>query len=197
MFSDAPIPMAISTPLISVLLTEAYPQLALSLTSFLARCFVPIIVLTFLSYFVTMVLGSGQNPFASRDFLIAFNIAVLASIALLLFSLGNLSKELLPRWVIVSNALLSATSVILTLAVIYFLISRAFTGGITPNRFAALGVDAILGVQLTAIAYQLFSLDAHKSTFDALKKAMTIPFYFYGAWAAFVIFAFPLMFHFK
>src|SRR5690606_22958270 len=118
----------------------------------------------------------GQNPFASRDFLIAFNVAALASIALILFSLGSPTKDFLPRWVVISNALLSATSAILTFAVIYFLISRALTGGITPNRFAALGVDVILGIQLVAIAYQLFSLDAHKSTFAGLKKAMTIPF---------------------
>jgi hypothetical protein len=196
------IPIVISMPIIAVLLTENYPKLTQVLTSFLARGFAPVVLLTLLTYIVTMVLSyimlkPVDNLFEDRDFLIIFNVVLLTSTALVLFSLGNPSKESLPRWVIVSNALLSATSVILTLAVIYFLISRAFTGGITPNRFAALGVDAILGVQLTAIAYQLFSLDAHKSTFGALKKAMTIPFYFYGAWAAFVIFAFPLMFHFK
>lgn len=196
------IPIMISIPVIAVLLTENYPNLTQVLTSFLARGFAPVVLLTLLTYIVTMILGymmmkPADNFFEDRDFLIIFNVVLLASTALVLFALGNPSKESLPRWVIVSNALLSATSVILTLAVIYFLISRAFTGGITPNRFAALGVDTILGVQLTAIAYQLFSLDAHKSTFDALKKAMTIPFYFYGIWAAFVLFAFPLIFHFK
>jgi len=196
------IPIVISIPVIAVLLTENYPKLTQVLTSILARGFAPVVLLILMIFLVTMIesyiiMKPVDNLFEDHDFLVIFNVVLLASTALVLFSLGTLSKVSLPRWVMVSNALLSATSVILTLAVIYFLISRAFTGGITPNRFAALGVDAILGVQLTAIAYQLFSLDAHKSTFDALKKAMTIPFYYYGIWAAFVIFAFPLIFHFK
>ncbi len=196
-FQEIWFPMAVSTPLIAILLTEAYPQLSRSLTSFLARCFVPLILLTFVAYFLALIFRSGENVFESRDFLITFNFVLLGTTAFIFFSLGNPQEKELPRWIILPNALLSSISVILTLAVVYYLISRSFTGGITPNRFAALGVDMILGVQLTAVAYQLFSLDAHKSTFDALKKAMTIPFYFYGAWAAIVIFAFPLIFHFK
>lgn len=196
LFGELIIPMAVSTPLIAVLLTEAYPQLATSLTSFLARCFVPVVLFTFLSYFLMMFLGYGQNVFESREFLIAFNISALASMALVLFSLGN-PKQPLPRWIISVNALLCATSALLTFAVIYFLLSRAFAGGITPNRMAALGVDVILGVQFIAIAYQLFSLYARKSTFATLKKAMTVPFYFYSVWAAVVIFSFPLLFQFR
>ena len=196
------IPVVISTPIIAALLIENYPRLTQTLTSFLARGFVPVVLLILLTYFVTMILcymtlKPIDNPFSNRDFLIIFNIVLLASMVSVLFSLGDLSKESLPRWVVVSNALLSATSVLLTVAVIYFVISRAFAGGITPNRFAAFGVDLILGIQLTAVAYQFFRLDAGKSTFDALKKAMTLPFYGYGIWTAFVVFAFPFIFHFK
>jgi len=187
------IPIVVSVPLIAVWLTEAYPQSARS-----SKFIFGLIIISALMYLVILCLpadngADSMNTF--RGFLMTLHVILLGAAAVILFALCNVEK--MPRWLMVCNGLLCSASVILAGGLIYFLINRTFTGGITPNRFAALGVDAILGVQLTAIAYRLFSLDARKSTFDALKKAMTIPFYFYGAWAAFVIFAFPLLFHFK
>jgi len=187
------IPIVISVPLLGVWLTEAYPQLARS-----SKFILGLILILALMYLMTLCLpgdNDAGNMNTFRGFLVALHMVLLGSASVTLFALCNIEK--MPRWLIVCNSLLCSALVILADGLVYFLISRAYYGGITPNRFAALGVDVILGIQLTAIAYQLFSLVAHKSTFDALKKAMTIPFYFYGAWAAFVIFAFPLISHFK
>jgi len=187
------VPIVVSVPLAAVWITEAYPQSARS-----SKFILGLILILALMYLVTLCLpadNSIDNTNTFRALLITLHLVLLGGAAIILFALCNVEK--MPRWLSVCNGLLCSASVILASGLIYFLISRAFTGGITPNRFAALGVDAILGVQLTAITYHLFSLDAHKSTFDTLKKAMTIPFYFYGIWAAFVIFAFPLLFHFK
>lgn len=187
------IPIVISVPLIAVWLTEAYPQLARSSKAILGL----IIILIFISalMFLATIVLSEDNDADVMNILMTLNMVLLGTAAVILFALCNVEK--MPRWLMVCNGLICSASVVLAGALVYFLMSRAYYGGMTPNRFAALGIDIILGIQLTAMTYQLFSLDAHKSTFDALKKTMTIPFYFYGAWAAFVIFAFPLMFHFK
>jgi hypothetical protein len=187
------IPIVVSVPLIAIWITEAYPQLARS-----SKFIFGLIIILVLMYLVSLCLpadngADDMNTF--RRFLLMLNWVLLGGAAIILFALCNVEK--MPRWLVICNGLLCSASAVLVGGLIYFLISRAFTDGMTPNRFAAMGVDVILGVQLTAIAYQLFSLDAHKSTFVALKKAMTIPFYYYGIWAAFVFFAFPLIFHFK
>ena len=191
------IPLLLAIPFIAVCLTETYPQLARSLTSILARVLVPLIFLALAIYIVLVILLPNKDVFASRDFLITFNGALLGTAAVILIALCATELQLPPRWVTISNGLLCAVSVILTGMVIYFLMSRAHSGGLTPNRFAAFGVDIILIIHLCIVGYRLFALDAGKSTFDALKDAMTFPFYLYAAWSAFVIFAFPLIFHFK
>lgn len=139
----------------------------------------------------------GENIFSDRDFLITFNIALLATTALIFFALGDLDLQKPPRWLILNCGALCAVAAIMTGIVIYFLVSRTISGGFTPNRTAAFGVDLILGIQLIAIGSRLFAIDFHKSTFAALKEFVAAPFYAYAVWSAFVILLFPVIFRFK
>jgi hypothetical protein len=74
------------------------------------------------------------------------------------------------------------------------IVFRLSSYGISPNRFAALGVNILIWANLIWIMLSYLRFLQSKTGPSTIQEAVTKYLPVYGLWAAFVTFAFPLIF---
>jgi len=159
----------------------------------IATLFTPFALLTLLIFSLTLPFAK-TTVFEDRDLLLFFNLILFAVLALIIFSLSDPnSNEKGKPWKIVLSglALVALIDNLLALSAVGI---RLIEGGITPNRLAVLGLNAIvvlhLGFILSALLQSLNPINKEHHIENQIGRFIPI----YVLWAFFVAVLFPLVF---
>jgi len=146
--------------------------------------------------YVFLIPFNFMEPFNQRDVLIVYNALLFAIMGLLMGATPIRPDELEPnmqRWL--RNGIL-AVAILGTLISIYALaaiVYRTFEGGMTINRLAVIGWNAInIGILITLIVKQF--KDGQERWVESLQKVFSLGTNFYVIWGVFLVVAIPLLF---
>jgi hypothetical protein len=137
------------------------------------------------------VLWTGGGVDVERDTLIQFNLLLVVVLGLLLYSLSARDPHSAPGLFDVMEVVLVVSALLADAVALWAIAERIGEFGFSPNRVAALGVNAILLVNLAWSAVLYVRFLRGRGPFSALERWQTDYLAVYGAWAAIVVLVFP------
>ena len=185
-----------SVPLFATFLVRTNASLVSKISPVIARIFTPLVTIT-LALFLGAIIYTGKDPYNDREFLIVFNGILIGVMALILFSLGEATKTNASRvhqYFLFALAALAIIDNGIALSAIGY---RLFEFGITPNRLAVLGSNAVVMVHLMLATKKLWEFLQGQKTMEEVELRITDYLPIYAIWAAIVSFLFPLIFQFS
>lgn len=185
-----------AAPIIGTYLTQTNPQLVGKVSPVIARIFSPLVLVMLVIYLVAIVY-SGKDPYNDREFLLIFNVLLIGVMAIIFFSVAETSKTAKSRTEIWILFLLSVVTIIVNGIALSAILFRISEWGITPNRVAVLGSNALILINLLLVTAQLFKVVSKKSDISRVGKVITFYLPIYVLWTIIVTFLFPLLFGFK
>lgn len=185
-----------SAPIVATYLVRANPQLVGRVSPVIAKVFTPLVLVMLLVY-LSAVIYTGKDPYNDREFLLIFNLLLVGVMAIILFSVTEISRQGGNKaWLLLLLALSVVTILIngIALSAILFRISE---WGITPNRLAVSGSNVLMLANLILVAYRLFRTLQKGGSMKRVEESITYFLPVYGLWAALVTFVFPVLFGFR
>jgi len=185
-----------AVPIAGTFLVQNNAQLVSKISPVIARIFTPLVFLTLLIFLIA-VIYSGKDPYNDREFLLLFNLLLIAVMALILFSLGEATRQTGHRINLLFLFGLSVLAIIdngIALSAIAF---RLFEYGLTPNRIAVMGGNLLILGNLLVVAYQLGNVLKGREGIEKVESSMANYMPVYGLWTAIIVFLLPLLFGFK
>ncbi|MBI2275268.1 MAG: hypothetical protein HYU70_15840 [Bacteroidetes bacterium] len=182
-------------PILSTYLVLNNPQLVNKISPLIARIFTPLVFVTLLVFLIAIIY-TGKNVYNDRNFLLLFNGLLIAVMAIILFSVTEITKNTagkLNLFILFGLSLLTILLNGIALSAIAFRLSEF---GITPNRIGVLGANLLIFVNLLFVAYQLFRILKAKASVQQLENSIAQFIPVYGIWSVLVTFLFPLLFSF-
>jgi len=183
-------------PMLSTYLVQNNPQLVNKISPTIARIFTPLVFITLL-VFLAALMYTGKNIYNDRNFLLLFNALLIGVMAIILFSLTEVSKNASSKInliILFGLSLLTIIANAIALSAIGFRLSEF---GISPNRLAVLGANLLIFVHLLFVSYGLIKNLKGKATIQDVEKEIALFIPAYAVWAAFVTFAMPYIFNFN
>ena len=182
-------------PMLSTYLIQNNPELVNKISPTIAKIFTPIVFITLLVFLVTLMY-TQKDIYNDRNFLLVFNIVLIGVMAIILFSLTEVTNNTNSKFnliILFGLAILAIIANTIALSAISFRLSEF---GLSPNRLAVLGTNLLIFIHLLFVSYGLFkNLKGNASIQDVEGNiAFFIPAY--AVWAAFVSFAIPFIFKF-
>jgi hypothetical protein len=161
----------------------------------LARIFSPLFLVA-LSVFLLVMIISGENPLADRNYLIGFDAMLILVLALVVYGIS--ARSITAPWGVSDwiNLTLIGVTLIIDVAALWQILIRLGTMGITPNKMAALGENVLVLGNLMGLGYYLIRILRNQGSFDHLERFQTGFLTIYAGWLAIVAFGFPLFFGF-
>jgi len=184
---------AAALAVVSAYLVSKNLKLAKNIAPYLARIFSPLVLATLVAYLVTVILV-GKNPFLDRNFLLSFNGVLLSVLAVTIFSITESSADEKKKISDYVNLLLIVLALVIDSVALSAIVFRLASWGITPNRLAVLGLNILVFANLVWIMAAHIRFLRNKTGPSGIQNAVTRYLPVYGLWAAFVTFAFPLIF---
>ena len=185
-----------AAPIIGTYLTQTNPHLVGKVSPVIAKIFSPLVLVMLVIYLIAIIY-SGKNPYNDREFLMVFNALLIGVMAIIFFSVAETSritKTQTEIWVLV---LLSFVTLIVNGIALSAILFRISAWGITPNRTAVLGGNALILINLLLVTAQLIRVLSKKTDITGVGKAISFYLPVYCIWATFVTFLFPFLFGFK
>lgn len=182
-------------PIVATFLVQENPQLVGKISPLIAKIFTPLVLAT-LTTFLVVVIYTQKNLYNDREFLLLFNILLLAVMAIIVFSLSEATKQSVSKFnlsILLGLACLTLVTNGMALSAIVF---RLFEFGITPNRLTVFGSNVLIFIHLISVAYQILRVIRTQSDITKVEKSVVFFIPMYGLWAALVLFFFPLFFGF-
>jgi hypothetical protein len=182
-----------AVPVLAAFLVQKNPHLVSKISPLIARIFTPLVFLTLL-LFLGATFFTEKDLFNDREYLLVFNGVLVGVMALLLFSLSEVTKKSFNKfyqYVVVGLAALALIDNGLALSAIIF---RLAEFGISPNRLAVLGSNLLMMAHVAWVTKNLIAFVQGKQEINSVENSMTGFLPYYGAWAALVAFVFPLVF---
>jgi hypothetical protein len=193
-FSNIVLFGAAALAIVATYLVSMNLKLAKNITPYIAKIFSPLVLVTLLTYLIT-VIWVGKNPFLDRNFLIAFNGILLGVLAVTIFSITERDSDEKKNISDYINVALIVLALIINSVALSAIVFRLSSFGITPNRFAVLGVNILIWANLIWIMFSYMRYLQNKSELSTIQDSVTKYLPVYGLWAAFVIFTFPIIFN--
>lgn len=185
-----------AAPIVGTYLTQTNPQLVGKVSPVIAKIFSPLVLVMLVIYLVAMVY-SGKDPYNDREFLLIFNALLIGVMAIIFFSIAEISKATKSRAEIWVLFLLSAVTIVVNGIALSAILFRISEWGITPNRAAVLGGNVLILINLLLVTGQLFRVLSKKADITGVGKAIAFYLPIYCLWTIIVTFLFPLIFGFK
>lgn len=185
-----------SVPLFATLLVRQNTSLVSKISPVIARIFTPLVTIT-LAIFLVAIIFTGKDPYNDRDFLLIFNGVLIGVMALILFSLGEATKQHASRihqYFLLALAIVAIIDNGIALSAIGF---RLMEYGVSANRLAVLGSNALVMVHLVLVTRHLSRFLKGLETVEGIENGLTSYLPYYAIWAAIVSFIFPLIFSFN
>jgi hypothetical protein len=185
-----------AAPIVGTYLTQTNPQLVNKVSPVIAKIFSPLVLVTLIIYLFAIIY-SGKDPYNDREFLIIFNVLLIGVMAIIFFSVAEISKTTKSQMEIWVLFLLSVVTVIVNGIALSAILFRISEWGITPNRAAVLGGNVLILINLLLVTGQLFRVLSKKANITGVGKAIAFYLPLYFLWTIIVTFLFPLIFGFK
>ncbi|AWO01156.1 hypothetical protein DLD77_05355 [Chitinophaga alhagiae] len=185
-----------AAPILGTWLTQANPQLVGKVSPVIARIFSPLVLVMLVIYLVAIIY-SGKDPYNDREFLLIFNALLVGVMAIIFFSVAEISKNaknLREVWVLFP---LSVVTIIVNGIALSAILFRIVEWGITPNRAAVLGGNTLMLINLVLVAVQLYKALVKKTDISGVGTVISLYLPLYFAWTIIVTFLFPLIFGFR
>ncbi|MVM29116.1 hypothetical protein GO755_03660 [Spirosoma sp. HMF4905] len=185
-----------AAPIIGTYLTQTNPHLVGKVSPVIAKIFSPLVLVMLVIYLVAIVY-SGKDPYNDREFLLLFNGLLIGVMAIIFFSIAETAKATKSQAEIWVLFLLSVVTVVVNGIALSAILFRISEWGITPNRTAVLGSNALILINLLLVTVQLFGVLSRKANLTKVRKVIASYLPIYCLWALIVTFLFPLLFGFK
>jgi len=185
-----------AAPIVGTYLTLTNPHLVGKVSPVIAKIFSPLVLVMLLIYLAAMVY-SGKDPYNDREFLLIFNALLIGVMAIIFFSVAEISKKTKSHAEIWILFLLSVVTLIVNGIAISAILFRISEWGITPNRAAVLGGNTLIIINLLLVTIQLFRVLLKKANIAGVGKVIAFYLPIYFLWTIIVTFIFPLIFGFK
>lgn len=182
-------------PIVGTYLVLNNPQLVNKISPVIARIFTPFVLVTLL-IFISSVMYTGNYPYDDRNALMIFNGLLIGVMALILFSVSEVTKNTKSQTNLAILLGLSTLTIVINGIALSAILFRLQEFGITPNRIAVLGANLLILANLSLVSHKLFRIVMKKGDIEDLEKSMTIMLPVYGIWACIVCFGSPLLFDF-
>jgi hypothetical protein len=178
-------------------LVEAKQSVIENMAPVLARIFVPLFALVLLAFVLTMA-ATGRGIDVEREILIVIDLLLVVVFGLLLYSISARDPLAPPGLFDWLQLTLVGTALVVDVLALWAIGARISDMGWTPNRFAALGMNVVLLVNLagSAFLYVRFLRGAGAFAFSRLWDWQMTYVYVIAGWAALVAFLFPPLFGF-
>ena len=183
-------------PLFAAYLIENNGYLVHKVSPVIARIFTPLVTITLFVYLVT-IFFTGTYPTANRDYLLLFNVLLIAVMALILFSLSEVAKHAQQKSNQIILWVLSVLAIIVNGIALGAILYRINDFGFTPNRLAVLGGDILILVNLLLVSFNLFKVVNGRVEVEKVESSIALFLPLYFVWTAFVTFGFPILFQYK
>ncbi len=177
-------------------LVEAKQSVIENMAPVLARVFIPLFALVLLAFLATL-LGTGRAIDVEREILIALDVLLIVVFGLLLYSISARDPLAPPGIFDWLHLTLVGTALVVDLLALRAIGARISDMGWTPNRFAALGMNVVLLVNLAGSAVLYAGFLRGGKRFPRLWDWQVRYLYVIAAWAAVVAFVFPPLFGFR
>ena len=154
-----------------------------------ARAFGPLALAVLAVYLPSLLLSGGL---ADRDALLSLNLALVAVLALVILMEAE-RPDVRRHWTDAVAAGLVALALAADLAALGSIAGRLLGGGLTPNRLAVVGMNALVAVHFAGLVVPLArrALGAGRRPDDRWTAGFLSV---YAAWGAVVVLAFPFLF---
>ncbi len=185
-----------AVPLVASYLVQTNPQIVNKISPTIARIFTPLVFVTVFIFLITMVV-TGKKLYQDRDFLLLFNALQIGVMAIILFSLSEITKnksEKFHIWILFGLSILTIISNLFALNAIGI---RLFQFGITPNRLAVLGANLLIFSNLSMVSFNLFKNIKYQESLVNVEKVIGLIIPMVAIWSGIVAFIFPLIFSSK
>lgn len=182
-------------PILSTFLIQNNPELVNKISPTIARIFTPIIFVTLFVFLATLIY-TGVNIYNDRNFLLLFNILLIAVMSIILFSLTEVTNNASSKInliILLGLALLTIIANAIALSAISFRLSEF---GLSPNRLAVLGANLLIFAHLLLVSFGLIKNLNGKATLQNVEAKIASFIPVYAIWAAFISFVLPFIFQF-
>jgi hypothetical protein len=174
-------------------LVEAKQAVIENMAPVLTRVFAPLFTLFLIGFLGTMA-WTGRGIGADREILIAFDLLLVVVFGLLLYSISARDPAAPPSLMDWIHLALVAAALVVDVLALWAIGARISELGSTPNRFAALGLNVILLVNLTGSAVLYARFLRGQTRFTRLWDWQMTYVYVLAGWAAVVALLFPPLF---
>jgi len=184
---------AVGAVLVASWLVEAKQSVIENMAPVLTRLFTPLFAAMLVTFLGTM-LWTGAVIDIERDVLIGFDLLLVIVLALLLYSISARDPQSGPGAFDAVQVVLIVSALLADAVALWAIAARISEFGLTPNRVAALGMNAILLVNLAWSAVLYIRFLRGRGAFPTIERWQTRYMPVYALWAAFVVIAFPPLF---
>jgi hypothetical protein len=183
-------------PIIATYLVKNNPSLVNRISPLIAKIFTPLVLITLISFLFAMVINQ-KNPYNDREFLIIFNVMLIAVLAIILFSTTESSQSPSHRINRILLFALSLVSIVVNAIALSAIVFRLTEYGITPNRMAVLISNLLIFTNLIMVSTRLFKAIKNENAMEEVNLSIAKFLPLYSLWTTIVVFAFPVLFGFK
>jgi hypothetical protein len=177
-------------------LVEAKQSVIENMAPVLARIFIPLFTLVLLAFVVTMA-ATGRGIDVEREILIVVDLLLVVVFGLLLYSISARDPLAPPNFLDWIQLTLVGSALLVDVLALWAIGARISEFGFSPNRLAALGMNAVLLVNLAGSALLYVRFVRGGAAFTRLWEWQTTYLYVIAGWAAVVAFLFPPLFGFR
>jgi hypothetical protein len=163
----------------------------------------PVLTMIFTPLFAVMLTGAaiayavfGLGAEFDREMIGVFDILLVVVLGLLLYRISARDSTQPPGWMDRVQLVAVIAALALELMVMVDMTVRIGELGITPNRAAVLGLNALLLVNLAWAAWLLARFLAGRAGIHRLERWQTAYLPVFALWTAAVVLVFPLLFDF-
>ncbi|MEL6191484.1 MAG: DUF4153 domain-containing protein [Bacteroidota bacterium] len=183
----------VCAPVVAVFVLQQFPNLISKIAPIIANIFSPLVLLTLVVYLISMF-TVGKDPYEDRDFLLVFNIMLIAVMGIIVFSITGGISAGRSRFNEVVLLGLVAVSLLVDLIALSAILYRVAEYGFTPNRAAVLGSNLLFFCHLSLILLDLVKVNRNKMRIDKVDDTIARYLPFHVLWTILVIVGFPIMF---
>jgi hypothetical protein len=182
--------------LVGAWLVEAKQSVIENMAPVLTRLFTPLFAILLVTFVATVVF-TGRGIGIERNVLIAFDLLLVVVLGLLLYAVSARDPSAPPGAFDAAQVVLVVSALLADAVALWAIGARISELGFTPNRVAALGMNAILLVNLAWSAVLYVRFMRGRGGFAELERWQTGYVPVYSAWAAFVVIVFPPLFGYR
>lgn len=185
-----------SVPLIATYLVQNNPSLVSKISPLIAKLFTPLVFITVLTFLITL-LFTNKNIYSDRNFLLIFNALLIGVMAIILFSVTEVTKNESNKITVFTLLMLSVLTVVVNGIALSAIVFRLAELGITPNRLAVLGANLLIFINLILVSIKLLQVISKKEPVEKVGLVIATFIPYYSIWAFIVSFLFPILFQYK